>query len=341
MSNPPIDIIVPAFNQLAYCQGCVASIQQNTRRPYRLILVDNGSTDGVGPFFDTVPDAVVVHAQTNRGFAGGVNLGLRHARGHVVLLNSDTLVPPRWLDRLARALAYDDRIGIVGPVTNYASGPQQIDVPPLQSLDDIAAFAEALAQREHRRITDCYRLVGFCMLIRDTALHDVGLLDEQFATGNFEDDDYCLRTRRAGYRLCVAHNAFVYHFGNRTFAGMGLADERFARVLNENEQRFLAKWGSGAVEHSEQGLQADRLNAQAREALAQGRLDDALRLQAAAVEACPQGSRQHNDLGAVVWHVGDHDRARRCFERALALDAQNDDARANLEALINRKRAGE
>ena len=74
MAARPITIIVPAFNQLACCRQCVESVCRHTAgRPYRLILVDNGSTDGVGEYFESVPGAVVVHSETNLGFAAGVN----------------------------------------------------------------------------------------------------------------------------------------------------------------------------------------------------------------------------------------------------------------------------
>ena len=94
MSPPPLSIIIPAFNQLKYCQGCIASLRRCTPEAHRLILVDNGSTDGVGDYFYSVPKAEVLHAEENLGFAGGVNLGLAKAVGHVVLLNSDTILSP-------------------------------------------------------------------------------------------------------------------------------------------------------------------------------------------------------------------------------------------------------
>ena len=87
-----ISIIIPAFNQLDYCRQCILSVQLHTPPPYKLILVDNGSTDGVAEYFDEVPGAHVIHARKNLGFAGGVNLGMAAAEGPVLLLNRDTLV---------------------------------------------------------------------------------------------------------------------------------------------------------------------------------------------------------------------------------------------------------
>ena len=331
--DAPIDIIIPAFNQLRYCRQCIESIRRCTTIPYRLVLVDNGSTDGVSEYFDDVAGAFTIHAETNLGFAGGVNLGLRHAQGHVVLLNSDTVVPPGWLERLRDALLGNDDVGMAGPLSNYASGMQQIETPPLSSQEELAAFADELAAKNAGVASDTYRLVGFCMLIRDEVVRRVGLLDERFETGNFEDDDYCLRVRHAGFRLVIAHDAFVYHFGSRTFAGMGLTNEKFSAVLRENEGRFREKWGAAAAEHSDRAMRADSLNKRARAALA---LDDpatALRLQTEALELHPQSARHHNDLGAILWKLGDADRAGRCFERALRLDPECEDARVNYAML--------
>lgn len=331
----PVDIIIPAFNQLRYCQQCVESIQRSTDVPYRLVLIDNGSTDGVSEYFDGIPGAHVLHAPTNLGFAGGVNLGLRDAQGHVVLLNSDTVVPPRWLERLLAVLESDPKIGVVGPLSNYASGMQQIETPELSTQEELATFADDLAAENAGMTTNTFRLVGFCMLIRDETLRRVGLFDERFGTGNFEDDDYCLRVRQAGYRLVVAHDAFVYHFGNRTFVGMGLSNERFSEVLQENEKRFREKWGRAVEEHSAQALDAEALNAQARSALEAQDLELALRLQTQAVELHPRSARHHNDLGVILWKMDERLRARTCFERALRLDAEYEDARANLDVLTD------
>ena len=79
-----VSIIIPAFNQLDYCRQCVGTLQRNTEGPYRLILVDNGSTDGVSEFFDNVAGAEVLHLGENRGFAGGVNAGLDAAEYHAL-----------------------------------------------------------------------------------------------------------------------------------------------------------------------------------------------------------------------------------------------------------------
>lgn len=321
----PISIVIPAFNQLEYCRQCLASIQLNTRRPYKLILVDNGSTDGVGEFFDAIHGAHVIHAETNRGFAGGANLGLAAAEGHVVILNSDTLVPQGWLTRLEQPFLRAADIGMVGPMTNYASGGQHIPDVVLNGQQEIEAFAEKLATEKAGQMRDVTRLVAFCIMIRDSVLQGVGLFDESYGVGNFEDDDYGVRVLRAGYRLVIAEDCFVFHYGHRTFAGMGYTHDTLRGLINANEQVFLEKWGPHAHERSK----AEQLNRQARRALEQSDGTEALRLFREGIKAFPSFAGNHNDLGALLWRIGEKERAYQCFIQALRCDPDHREAREN------------
>lgn len=325
-----VSIIVPAYNQLEYCRQCVDSIRANTTWPYSLILVDNGSTDGVGEYFDSVPNATVIHTGENLGFPGGVNRGLAHADGHVLLLNSDTVVPRRWLARLVNALESHPRIGMAGPMTNHVSGAQLIPDLELESLDAINAYADERWNESRGQLADIDRLVGFCLLIRDEAFRAAGLLDESFGIGNFEDDDYCIRVRKAGYRVCMALDCFVFHYGSRTFRAMGIQGDTYNALIDTNESLFREKWGLEASDcpHSEQI--AARLTAAARGAANSGATADALRVYTEAIATCPVYDPAYNDLGVLLWSIGQRDRAYDCFARAARLNPQNADAAANL-----------
>ncbi|HOZ47876.1 MAG TPA: glycosyltransferase [Candidatus Hydrogenedentes bacterium] len=326
----PISIVIPAYNQVEYCRQCIDSIRANTRHSYRLVLVDNGSTDGVREYFDSVPNAEVVHCATNSGFAGGVNRGLERSRGHVVLLNSDTLVPEGWLERLEAALLSAPDIGMVGPRSNCVSGEQQIDGLEFASMDEINAFAHDLAKRRSGALTDMTRLVGFCCLIRESALARVGPFDESFGIGNYEDDDYCLRLRAAGYRLCIAQDAFVFHYGSRTFLGMGVTGDKWQMLIDANQRRFEKKWRLTAEARHEAAQASLAFNAQACAARARGDFLAAVRLLKQAIEAHPLLEINFNDLGVVLCDLGQPERAVDQFVRALRLRADYTEARQNL-----------
>ncbi len=318
---PPISIIIPAFNEVAFCRRCIASIFAHTQdRPYRLILVDNGSTDGVGEYFDSVPGATVIHAEKNLGFAGGVNLGLAHAEGHVLLLNNDTLVPMGWLGRLANALESAENIGMVGPRSNCVSGDQQIDGLSFASMDEINAFADEWAVRNAGRLRDVSRLVGFCLLIRREAFETVGLFDESFGIGNYEDDDYGCRVMDAGYRLCIAEEAFVFHFGSRTFHGMGMTDEEWRALMESNRRFFVSKRRKAGDDRPEASRASLSLNRQAAQAVIEGDDLAALRHLKSAIERDPRMAVNYRDLAALLRKMGMHEKASEYLELAARME---------------------
>lgn len=325
-----VTIVIPAHNQLECCRSCIESVQANTRPPYRLILVDNGSTDGVAEYFDSAPRAEVIHNQENLGFAAAVNQGIRAAQGHVLLLNSDTIVPPGWLEPLEAALLSAEDVGMAGPVTNEVSGGQRIEAPDFDSVEAINRFAQAWAKQHRGEIEETVRLVGFCLLIRDTIIEKVGLFDERFGIGNCEDDDYGLRVLHAGRRLVVAREVFVFHYGNRTFQGLGFDGERYVDAVEKNYAILLEKWSEYADENPVAMEQARLLNRQAREARARENYAVALRLLKEAIEAFPTLSLNYNDLGVVLWEMGERGRAVEAFAKAARLDPGDEEARDNL-----------
>lgn len=237
-----VSIIIPTYNQRDYVLQCVSSIEKHTPAPYEIIVVDNASQDGTAEALLRQGGMVRVAAlEKNRGFAGGVNHGLMMAKGrHIVVLNNDTLVTPGWLENMMVCLHSDPQIGVVGPVTNYIGGDQQIEVP-YREVKEMWSFA-AIQNRpdpEKHRLTD--RLVGFCWLFSRDLFERIGYLDEGYAVGNFEDDDWIIRVRMQGYRLAVAGDAFIHHFGSVSMKALGEQD--FHSVNKGNEQFYSQKWG--------------------------------------------------------------------------------------------------
>jgi glycosyltransferase involved in cell wall biosynthesis len=332
----PVSIIIPAFNQIEYCRQCIDSIHANTDPDdYQLVLVNNGSDDGVAEYFDSIADAKVIHSDTNRGFAGGVNLGLANAQGHALLLNSDTIVPRDWLSRLVDALGSDDNIGIVGPMSNYVSGEQMIPDLNLTTIDEINAISDRLYKEQRGEYVVTDRLVGFCMLIRDSAWKDVGDFDEGFGIGNYEDDDYGLRVRTAGFELRIANDCFVFHFGSRTFAGMGVHGDRWDDLCEQNEERFRTKWNVDPDHDRSAARDAARvLNRDARLALKEGQRESALALLTDAIRTSPELVENYNDLGVVLWEMGETRRAIAFFRSAIALNPDYLEANENLAAAL-------
>ena len=237
-------IIILAYNQLQHTRLCLESIAAHTCLPHEVILVDNGSTDGTPEFFETWqrahPNCIVIRNAGNRGFAAGNNQALALARGHhLVLLNNDTVVTERWLEGLLKVFQLHPQTGIVGPVSNNVSGPQQVQPAQYKDLSSMPAFAAAWRQQHLGKSVEVNRAVGFCLLMSRAVLEQIGGLDEQFGSGNFEDDDLCIRARLAGFGVRIAQEVFIHHTGSQTFKGARID---YRQAMLRNWDLFRKKW---------------------------------------------------------------------------------------------------
>jgi glycosyltransferase involved in cell wall biosynthesis len=181
----------------------------------------------------------VLYNAENQGFARANNQGIGMARGdYIVLLNNDTVVTRVWLSRLINHLR-DRQLGLVGPVTNGVSNEAHIEMTftDIATLDE---FATNLLNQGANLLTPIKVLAMYCVAGRRDIFQQIGPLDEQFGIGMFEDDDYSLRIRQAGYKIAVAEDIFVHHFGRSGFKLLG--DERYFSLFEENRSKFEAKW---------------------------------------------------------------------------------------------------
>lgn len=233
-------VIILTYNQLSYTQLCLETLKHHTPEPHEIVVVDNGSTDGTVEYLKSRPGLRVILNPENFGFAKGVNQGLQAARGEfLLLLNNDTILTPGWLRNLQGCLNSLPRVGLVGPRTNYA-GSRQVMAASYQTPEELLRFTSTFNREDPRRWFEVDKLVGFCLLLNREVLADIGGFDERFGLGNYEDDDYCRRAQAAGYRLLVAGDTFVHHFGSISFTGNGIDYES---LLTANRQRYTDKWG--------------------------------------------------------------------------------------------------
>jgi GT2 family glycosyltransferase/glycosyltransferase involved in cell wall biosynthesis len=248
-------IIILALNQLEHTRACLDSIAAHTPPSHEVIVVDNGSTDATPEFLRKwqAGDArrIVIRNETNRGFAGGNNQGLAIARGEtVVLLNNDTIVTPGWLEAMLATLARHPETGVVGPMSNRVSGPQLVSDATYRDVAGLPAFAAGFVRQNAGKSFETGRVVGFCLLARREVIARIGGLDEAFGSGNFEDDDFCIRALLAGFRIRVAQDSFVHHVGSQTFAGQKID---YCQALHRNWAIFHAKWHMPATTSMEKG----------------------------------------------------------------------------------------
>lgn len=244
--TPPsvTSIIILTWNQLSYTQACLKSIASHTSEPYELIIVDNGSTDGTVAWLQEQAAADnrmhIIENSGNRGFATGCNQGIAAARGDfILLLNNDTVVTPGWLAGLQEVIGRYPDTGIVGPMTNSASGIQVVANAGYRSLEELPAWSAAFREIYRYRAIQQRRIVGFCMLFRRELVDIIGLLDESFGSGNFEDDDYCLRAELAGHHNIIAGDVFIHHAGGASFSGNNV---NYNDTMTHNMALYRKKW---------------------------------------------------------------------------------------------------
>lgn len=236
-----VSIVMLSWNAPQFTKMALESIRAHTSGEYEVIIVDNGSGAETVEWLRTLEEPVrVIYNAKNRGFAGGNNQALAAARGeYVVLLNNDVIVTDGWLDGLLGAFERIPGLGVSAPRSNKIAGDQIVtdasyaDIP---QMHEYAAVRRA-RYRDQGYVTD--RAIGLCLCIDRRTIDEIGGIDERFGVGNFEDDDFCLRVRAAGYQIFVCDDVFVHHFGSQTFAANKVD---WTATMRTNWQAFAAKW---------------------------------------------------------------------------------------------------
>jgi GT2 family glycosyltransferase len=231
-------IVIPVWNGLQDTIACLHSLRTHTPEAHEIIVIDNGSTDGTAEWLAAQTDIIVGRNEDNLGFPRACNQGMELATGdQVLLLNNDVILTPGWLRRMIEALR-EPGIGMVGPRSNNVSGAQVMQ-QFYRNVVELPAWAWDWSMRRIGERQPIGRLVGFCLLIGREVIEKVGLLDEQFGIGCYEDDDYCRRVEAAGYRLVIANDAFVHHHGSRTFVREGVD---YTALMAQNAEAYRQKW---------------------------------------------------------------------------------------------------
>ncbi len=244
---PRASIVMLSWNAPEYTEMALASIREHTHVPYEVIIVDNGSNPETVARVAALeaPDVRLVFNRQNLGFAVGCNQGMAAATGtHVVLLNNDVLVTAGWLDALLAAHQRDPRVGISAPRSNRVAGHQQISEGQYGDLSGLAAFAQERSKRFRDVVYATDRVIGFCMCISRDVIEQIGGIDPRYGIGNFEDDDYCVRVRAAGYKIVVCEDSFIHHFGSVSFAANNVD---YRASMEKNWAIFAERWGLPAA----------------------------------------------------------------------------------------------
>ena len=270
--EPEVSIVVVSFDSLVFTRMCLESVLFDADAPLEVVVVDNGSTDGSVEYLNGLaeldPRVRVVANDDNAGFPAACNQGVNAARaGRLVLLNSDTMVPPGWLPRLLAPLEREPK-ALTGPVTNRIGN--EAEVPTTYSTWGGFLRAARVRGDSHRgRTFEIPTLTMFCLAMTRATYEEIGPLDVRYGVGTLEDDDYSMRARDAGYRLLCVEDVMIHHFGEGSF-GKLFEDGEYGRIIGRNRDAFAAKWGAEWEQyHRRPDAEYDRLVERVRSRLAE------------------------------------------------------------------------
>lgn len=225
-----VDVVVLNWNGWQDTLACLASLARLDYPDFRLLVVDNGSTDGsAGKIREAMPSVELLQTGANLGFGGGCNAGMQHALAdgaeYVWLVNSDATVDSAALSALVRVAEENPALGSVGSVLHEADKPEVIQ---LWGGGRVNLW---LGQSRHQLSPGLPDFIsGASVLLRRAALQDVGLFDDKTFFMYWEDTDLAFRLRGAGWQLAVADESRIWHKQSATLGkGSPLLDQYFTQ----------------------------------------------------------------------------------------------------------------
>jgi GT2 family glycosyltransferase len=247
MGKPLVCALIINYNGRKLLDGLLRTFRKTDYPNYKVVVVDNGSTDGSMEGFEKeYPWADLLSLGKNMGFSGGNNAGIRYAvrkygPGYVLLLNNDMeVLEPGWMSEMVRAAETEPGAGIIGckllmpgGIIQHAGGsfsPLTISLHPHAFEKDGPAFDA---------IKDMDFVTGACLLIKREVLEKAGLLDERYNPIYYEDCEYCARARRRGFRVIYDGKASMQHYRPGASEAVVGLDEGFFRRWTRNRIRFV------------------------------------------------------------------------------------------------------
>lgn len=231
-------------------------IQARSEIAFDVFVVDNLSQSAelsnmknkFNQLFSTEKGNIFFENNQNAGYSAANNLGILHGLknkdiySHICLLNNDTIVTDFWLDRL---ISRDDGQCLVGPVTNSVGNEQriivdyQIQPESSQVFACVNDFSNRWYDSHKNQVEPSRMLAFFCVLGSTKIFEEVGILDENFGIGMFEDDDFCQRTLQQGKKLIIARDTFLHHWGSASFSKLKI--EQYYKTFDKNQKYWEQK----------------------------------------------------------------------------------------------------
>ena len=246
VETPKVSIVIPTLNNMGMLLECLVAIGATCKEvPHEVIVVCNAATPEISQFLK-LRGVKCIAFDDNRGFAAACNAGAKIAEGeYVCFLNDDTLPAKDWLARMLFAFdtmldgfgCGNEKLGAVGPLSNYVSGAQRIKE---SNIPLTAANRDGVASSLERKYGLTHFLSGFCIMFKKQLFEEVGGFDEKFYPGGAEDNAICVELLKRGYHLGVVGDAYVFHYGSQTLAR---PEFRHLDGGNANVPSFYRRYG--------------------------------------------------------------------------------------------------
>jgi len=228
MFSDTVDIIIPVWNQFDLTEKCLQSIKKNTKVPFRIIIIDNGSIPSVGKSFMLYKDWIIIRNETNLGFTKAINQGLKASAPdrYKVLLNNDTEVPEGWLSSMLNVIEIHPNVGMVGPMNT--------------AFDEVQYYGT-----KHKMVAEIQKfntlrmLSFFCVLIKPTVIETIGYLDENMEIF-CSDDAYCKKAIDMKFNLLVDFNTTIKHWHRASSKLRKDAGKIYEKDLAYLQQNYFA-----------------------------------------------------------------------------------------------------
>ena len=233
------DIIIPVWNLLDLTRECFESINLNTRYPYKIIIIDNGSENATKNYLEDLSSRdsriSLIRNEENLGFVKANNQGIKVSDSpYLCLLNNDTLVQDGWLSEMVRIIEDNKDIGIVNPASNTMGHK-----PVNDSLGVLERYARETKERFSDKFIELGSASGFCLFTKRGVTDRIGNFNEKYGLGYFEDSDFSQRAKKQGYKIVCALGSYVYHREGSSFKSLNGSKGLFEK----NREIFFDQFG--------------------------------------------------------------------------------------------------
>jgi len=214
-----VSIIILNWNGKDFLNKCLTSIITNTDyKDYEIIVVDNGSVDGSIQLVEkNFPNVKLIKNHKNLGFSKGNNIGVRNSKGdYMLILNNDTeMVDKNWLNNAINLFETDEKIGVIGCKLLYPDGKLQHAGGKINFLNPHFSSHIGIGKNpdkvSYNRFYEVDYITAAAMFLKKELVKKIGLFDDIFSPIYYEDSDFCIRARRAGYKVIYAPNIKIIH----------------------------------------------------------------------------------------------------------------------------------